>query len=94
MFFFNKVLFTFNDFPRFFCDETKAQMSDYGQVYTIYKNNLNIFELKIIENEELKNWDDNETIIRKDFLSNTFDVPTLEDVQQKYANYIDFAKMK
>lgn len=69
-------------------------MSDYGQVYTIYKNNLNIFELKIIENEELKNWDDNETIIRKDFLSNTFDVPTLEDVQQKYANYIDFAKMK
>ena len=32
----NEVLFIFNDFPQYFFDETKAQISDYGQVFKNY----------------------------------------------------------
>ena len=28
----NEVLFIFNDFPQYFFDEKKSQISDYGQV--------------------------------------------------------------
>ena len=86
-------MFIFNDFPQYFFDEKKAQISDYGQV-NFKKKHMNKFLKKVLENDELKNWDEHESLLRKNFIFQFSEADNKENIEKKFSSYNDFHSLR
>lgn len=54
----------------------------------------NFKKFKVLQNDELKNWDEHESLLRKNFISQFSENENKETAEKKYTSYNDFNNLK
>lgn len=47
-----------------------------------------------MENDELKNWDEHESLLRKNFIYQFSEADNKENIEKKFSSYNDFNSLK